>query len=50
MTRDLGVFMGTSVALLALLTYTCIQFVVYAYLRNVLQYVVKDLGGADVAW
>lgn len=49
MTRDLGVFMGTSVALLALLTYTCIQLVVYAYLWNVLQDLVKELGGPDVA-
>lgn len=49
-TRGLGISAGTGTALLALLTYTCIQVGVYAYMGGVLEGVVKSLGGPDIVW
>lgn len=49
-TLGLGRGAGVSAAYLALLTYTCVQMAVYAFMAGILQGYVVQLGGPDLPW
>ncbi len=49
-TLGLGRGAGISAAYLALLTYTCVQMAVYAFMAGILQNYVVELGGPDLPW
>lgn len=49
-TLGLGRGAGVSAAYLALLTYTCVQMAVYAFMAGILQDYVIQLGGPDLPW
>lgn len=49
-TLGLGRGAGISAAYLALLTYTCVQMAVYAFMAGILQGYIVGLGGPDLPW
>lgn len=49
-TLGLGRGAGVSAAYLALLTYTCVQMAVYAFMAGILRDYVVELGGPDIPW